>query len=76
MSWKITFYSTKVESQTLSFPPGILANFLHIAEMIEDLGPKFGKPYIGSWVLACMKYGQKEKKALVDPPISLFSDSN
>ena len=48
MSWKITFYNTKVESQTLSFPPGILANFLHIAEMIEGLGPKLGKPYIGS----------------------------
>ena len=48
MSWKITFYNTKVESQTLSFPPGILANFLHIAEMIEGLGPMLGKPYIGS----------------------------
>jgi len=48
MNWKITFYSSQVESQTLSFPPGILANFLHIAEMIENLGPKLGKPYIGT----------------------------
>jgi phage-related protein len=47
MKWKITFYSEKVELQTLKFPAGILANFLHIAEMIEDLGPNLGKPYAG-----------------------------
>ena len=48
MNWTITFYNSKVESQTLNFPPGILANFLHTAEMIEDLGPYLGKPYVGS----------------------------
>jgi len=47
MKWKITFYSEKVEAQTLKLPTGILANFLHIAEMIEDLGPNLGKPYVG-----------------------------
>ncbi len=45
MNWHITFYSDKVEQTTLSFPSGILANFLHIAEMIEDLGPALGLPY-------------------------------
>jgi phage-related protein len=29
----------------MSFPPGILANFLHIAEMIEAFGPALGIPY-------------------------------
>ena len=48
MKWKITFFSKKVEEQTLKFPSGILANFLHIAEMIEELGPNLGKPYVGS----------------------------
>ena len=47
MKWKITFYSSKVEAQTLKFPTGILANFLHISEMIENLGPNLGKPYVG-----------------------------
>ncbi len=47
MKWKITFYSEKVEAQTLKLPTGILANFLRIAEMIEDLGPNLGKPYVG-----------------------------
>jgi len=45
MNWHITFYNDKVEQATLSFPPGILANFLHIAEMIEEFGPALGLPY-------------------------------
>ncbi len=45
MNWRITFYSDKVELETLEFPPGILANFLHIAEMIEEFGPALGLPY-------------------------------
>lgn len=45
MQWQITFYSAKVEKETLSFPKGILANLLHILEMIEELGPDLGKPY-------------------------------
>ena len=48
MNWKVTFYNEKVENQTLKFPSGILANFLHIVEMVEDLGPNLGKPYVGS----------------------------
>ncbi len=45
MNWHITFHSDKVEQATLSFPSGILANFLHIAEMIEKFGPALGLPY-------------------------------
>lgn len=45
MGWRLTFFNDKVEQQTLGFPPGILANFLHIAEMIEQFGPSLGMPY-------------------------------
>jgi len=52
MEWHISFYNQKVESETLSFPKGILANFLHIAEMIaemiEECGPALGLPYTKS----------------------------
>lgn len=48
MKWKVTFYSDKIEAQTLKFPVGILANFLHVAEMIEELGPNLGRPYVGA----------------------------
>ena len=32
----------------LAFPEGILANFLHIAELIEEFGPKIGMPFTRS----------------------------
>ena len=45
MKWSIEFYSEKVEKDTLEFPAGILAHFLHIIEMIRDIGPNLGMPY-------------------------------
>lgn len=45
MEWHLTFFNERVETETLSFPPGILANFLHIAEMIGEYGPLLGAPY-------------------------------
>lgn len=45
MPWTITFYNEKVETLTLSFPAGILANLIHILEMIEEFGPNLGKPH-------------------------------
>lgn len=45
MSWKVTFFDVKVKEETLNFPDGILTNFLHIAEIIEEFGPSVGKPY-------------------------------
>lgn len=45
MKWKITFYSDKVEAETLALPAGILASFLRIAELIEEFGPDLGRPH-------------------------------
>ena len=45
MSWKITFFNSKVEAETLAFPVGILANLIHTLEMIEEYGPAIGKPH-------------------------------
>ena len=48
MSWKVTFFNLKVKEETLNFPDGILANLLHILEMIEECGPNLGRPYTAS----------------------------
>ena len=48
MNWRITFYNKKVKLQVLAFPEGILANFLHIVELIEEFGPKIGMPFTRS----------------------------
>lgn len=45
MPWNITFYSTRVERETLALPPGILASFLWITELIEEFGPDLGRPH-------------------------------
>lgn len=45
MSWKISFFNDKVAHDTYNFPKGILANFLHIIDMIEEFGPSIGMPY-------------------------------
>jgi phage-related protein len=45
MAWKITFFNKKVEEDTYKFPPGILADFLHVASLIEEFGANLGSPY-------------------------------
>ncbi|PTR04648.1 phage-related protein [Nitrosomonas nitrosa] len=45
MAWTITFFNEKVEAETLRLPPGILANFLRIAELIQEFGPDLGRPH-------------------------------
>lgn len=45
MTWSLTFYDEKVENETLALPPGVLANFLRIMELIEEFGPNLGRPH-------------------------------
>ncbi len=45
MKCNIAFFNKKVESETLSFPAGILANLIHIMDLIEQFGPALGKPH-------------------------------
>ncbi len=64
MTWKITFYNEKVEKEALSFPAGILANFLHIVEMIEEFGPALGKPYTASMGAGLFEIRAKGKEGI------------
>lgn len=45
MTWTITFFSQKVEQETLELPAGVLASFLRITELIEEFGPDLGRPH-------------------------------
>ena len=45
MTWTVTFYSARVERETLALPPDTLASFLRIAELIEEFGPDLGRPH-------------------------------
>ncbi|MFK7955741.1 MAG: type II toxin-antitoxin system RelE/ParE family toxin [Lysobacterales bacterium] len=45
MTWTVSFYNEKVEADTLNLPPGTLASFLRITELIEEFGPNLGRPH-------------------------------
>lgn len=45
MSWKVTFYSAKLEGEILELPAGFLARFLRYAERMEVFGPDLGMPH-------------------------------
>jgi phage-related protein len=45
MTWTVSFYSEGVEQEALALPPGILASFLRIVELIEEFGPDLGRPH-------------------------------
>jgi len=45
MNWIIEFFDERVEAETLSLPPKILAKMLHIFELIEMAGAQLGEPY-------------------------------
>jgi phage-related protein len=45
MTWKVSFYDDEVEKETLALPPSVLANFVHIVEMIEEFGANLGRPH-------------------------------
>lgn len=45
MTWTVTFYSEKVEQETLALAPSILASFLRVTELMEEFGPNVGRPH-------------------------------
>ncbi len=48
MKWEIHFYSNDEMKVIQNFPKSILANLIHIFEMIEFMGPNLGLPYTKS----------------------------
>jgi len=45
MTWTVTFYNKRLESEILAFPAGFLARFLRYAERMEAFGPDLGMPH-------------------------------
>jgi len=62
MTWPVTFYSSKVEAQTLDLPKGILANFLRIVELLGEFGPDLGRPHQPRWAVGDQE-GQQDTRA-------------
>jgi phage-related protein len=45
MTWTVTFYNRRIESEILAFSAGFLARFLRYAERMEAFGPDLGMPH-------------------------------
>ncbi len=64
MSWTITFYNENIEEKTLNFPAGILANLVHILELIEKFGPNLGKPHTAAMGKGLFEIRAKGKEGI------------
>lgn len=45
MPYKITYYSDDVQTDILHMPSGILADYLRIADLLEEFGPSLRMPH-------------------------------
>lgn len=45
MAYTITYYSESVQEAVLSLPPGVLADFLRLADLLAEFGPSLRMPH-------------------------------
>ncbi|WP_320040757.1 type II toxin-antitoxin system RelE/ParE family toxin [uncultured Desulfobacter sp.] len=45
MIWTIEFYNSKVRTQTLELPEGIVANLIRTLDLVKEFGPNLGRPH-------------------------------
>jgi phage-related protein len=45
MTWRVTFFSRRIEEDILSLPAGLVARFVRYAEKMEAFGPDLGMPH-------------------------------
>jgi phage-related protein len=45
VTWTVTFYSDRVETEILALPVGYLARFIRYSERMEMFGPDLGMPH-------------------------------
>lgn len=45
MNWRIIYYSERVRADVFALPPGIRADYLHLAELMEEYGANLSMPH-------------------------------
>lgn len=48
MAWSLEYYSTAVEQAILRLPPGLLARYLRLTDLMLEVGPNLGMPHTRS----------------------------
>ncbi len=62
MAWNIEYYSEAVEQAVLHLPPGLLARYLRLTDVMMELGPNLGMPHtraIGAGLFELRVKGQE-----------------
>jgi phage-related protein len=45
MAWSIEYYNATVEQSVLHLPPGLLARYLRLTDLMLEFGPNLGMPH-------------------------------
>jgi hypothetical protein len=45
MTYTISYYSEAIQTDVLALPPGILAAYLRLADLLEEFGPALHMPH-------------------------------
>jgi phage-related protein len=45
MAWRIEYYHETVEQSVLDLPPGLLARYLRLTDLMIEFGPRLGMPH-------------------------------
>jgi phage-related protein len=46
MAWSIGYYNQTVEQAVLRLPPGLLARYLRLTDLMLEFGPNLGMPHM------------------------------
>jgi hypothetical protein len=64
MHWSIEYYSEAVEQFILQLPPGLLARYLRLTDLMLEVGPNLSMPHTRAMGEGCLSYGAKARKGL------------
>ena len=45
MNWAVLYYSERVRERALDLPAGIIANYLHLLELLQEFGANLRLPH-------------------------------
>lgn len=64
MAWNIEYFNDRLANKILKLPPGILARYLHLTELMREFGPNLGMPHTRSFGEKLFELRMKSKEGI------------
>jgi len=64
MSWTIEYYDQGLEDQILALPDGLLARYLHLADLMLEFGSNLGSPHTKTLSTGLFEIRLKSKEGI------------